>query len=248
MIVLLDSENADRDLTTSVVVLTHTPSATEPIQCQALIYLGDGTKNLDSGTGDFEVRVEVGGQLVQPNPQIITCAGSLRVALMSAPFTVPPGEEVKIEVLSPDAADTDVDVTAHLYDVQPVDSSRVDADISSRSSHAANDVRDAILDDATRFSGGDIDEAISSRAATGEAAAAVATLNDIDVGDIMGVTVEGAFTLEEMLRISLAGLAGLVGGGGTDTITFTGIDGTTDRIIATVTTDGNRTNMVLDGS
>jgi hypothetical protein len=38
----LDTENADRDLTSLVTVLTHTPSATENTLCQGYIKLGDG--------------------------------------------------------------------------------------------------------------------------------------------------------------------------------------------------------------
>ena len=113
----LDTENADRNLTSLVTVLTHTPSASLPLRCQALVNLGDGTKNLDGTGGDFEVVVTVGGQTVQPSPQTLTFSTAVRASFFTAEFPVPAGAEVVVKVLSPNAGDTDVDVTAYLYDV-----------------------------------------------------------------------------------------------------------------------------------
>ena len=85
-------------------------------------------------------------------------------------------------------------------------------------------------------------------AATGEAAAAVATLNDITVADIIAGITEGTLDLQEILRIILAALAGKASGGGTATIKFRDQADTKDRITATVDVDGNRTLVVVDGS
>jgi hypothetical protein len=123
MIVQLDTENADRDLTSQVTVLTDTPDASDPMQCQALVYLGDGTKNLDGTGGDFEVTIELGSQTVEEDPQTITVSsGQTRAALMSEPFVVPANTQVVVKVKSPNAGDSDVDVTAYLYDVFPLNS------------------------------------------------------------------------------------------------------------------------------
>lgn len=116
MITQLDTENADRNLTSQVTVLTHTPSATEPTLCQALVQLGDGTKNLDGTGGDFELTIIVGGQTVQPDPQTITFSTATRVAVWSTVFPVAANQEVVVKIKSPNAADTDVDTTAYLYD------------------------------------------------------------------------------------------------------------------------------------
>jgi hypothetical protein len=64
---------------------------------------------------------------------------------------------------------------------------------------------------------------------------------------IGGELVEGAYTRDDVLRIMAAALAGVTAGSGTDTVTFRGLDGTTTRIAATVSNEGNRTQMVLDG-
>jgi len=113
----LDTENADRNLTSLVTVLTHTPSASLPLRCQALVNLGDEIKRLDGTGGDFQVVVTVGGQTIQPSPQTLTFSTAVRASFFTAEFPVPAGAEVVVRVLSPNAADTDVDVTAFLYDV-----------------------------------------------------------------------------------------------------------------------------------
>ena len=58
--------------------------------------------------------------------------------------------------------------------------------------------------------------------------------------------IEGNYTASELLRIMAAALAGELSGAATSTITITGIDGTTHRIVATVDADGNRTAVTLD--
>ena len=66
VIVQLDTENADRDITSIITVLTHTPDASNPMLCQGLIKPGDGVDDLDGTGGDFEYTVSaafsVGGQ------------------------------------------------------------------------------------------------------------------------------------------------------------------------------------------
>jgi len=114
---LLDSENADRDLTSQVTVLTDTPDAANNILCQGLIYFGDGVKNLDGTGGGFELTITVGGQAVEPDPQIIWFSTAVRSAVFTHIFSVPANEEVILKVKSPNGADTDVDVTAYLFDV-----------------------------------------------------------------------------------------------------------------------------------
>lgn len=115
-ITLLSTTNADRDLTAQVTIYTGTPSATDNLLCQALIQFGDGTKNLDGSGGDFELTMLVGGQTVQPNPQLIAFGSEVRAAIWSQMIAVPANVALTIKVKSPNAADTDVDVTVYLYD------------------------------------------------------------------------------------------------------------------------------------
>jgi len=117
-ILLLDSENADRDIkTAAITVLTHTPSATHSLSCAAYIEFGDGAKDLDGTGGDFELTITVGGQTIEPNPQVIEFSTAIRTAVWTLAFPVPANSEVIIQVLSPNGADGDVDVTAYLYDM-----------------------------------------------------------------------------------------------------------------------------------
>jgi len=116
-VIQLDSENADRNLTSQVTVLTDTPSATQNTLCQAYIKLGDGAKDLDGSGGQFELTITIGGQTIQPDPQGVWFSTAVRAAVFSSVFPVPANEEVVVKLKSPNAADTDVDTTAYLYDL-----------------------------------------------------------------------------------------------------------------------------------
>lgn len=63
---------------------------------------------------------------------------------------------------------------------------------------------------------------------------------------VMTYTVEAGWSMEEMLRVFAAVLAGKVSGAGTGTETFRGINDDTDRVVATVDANGNRTAITLD--
>lgn len=117
MLELLDSENADRDIKTALITcLTDTPSTTHARMCQAVVFLGDGTKNLDGTGGNFSLQINLGSQ-VGPVKTIALAATTVRGVLTSDLFCVPANTAVTVWVLSPNAADADVDVTAYLYDV-----------------------------------------------------------------------------------------------------------------------------------
>lgn len=74
-------------------------------------------------------------------------------------------------------------------------------------------------------------------------------LNDAgSAGNPWATVIEGSYTAQEMLRLIASALAGELSGAGTTTITILGVDGTTDRITATVDASGNRTSVTLDGS
>ncbi len=119
MLIQLDTENADRNITSSITVLTHTPDADIATWCQGFVLLGDGNKDLDGTGGIFELVITVGGQTIQPSPQSITFGTEGRSAVWSTPFPVHANAEVIMKVKSPNAADSDVDVTAYLYDLSP---------------------------------------------------------------------------------------------------------------------------------
>ena len=61
-------------------------------------------------------------------------------------------------------------------------------------------------------------------------------------------TIEGSLTDEEIKRIILSALGGKSSGGGTTTIKFRDLADSKDRITATVDSNGNRTEVTLDGS
>lgn len=69
-----------------------------------------------------------------------------------------------------------------------------------------------------------------------------------EISDAVGAKViEGSFTRDQVLRIMAAALAGSSQKVG-NTITFTGIDGNTERIVGSFDAENNRTGAVLNGS
>jgi hypothetical protein len=73
-------------------------------------------------------------------------------------------------------------------------------------------------------------------------------LSTAGVDAILDDPVEGAYTLRQVLRLMAAALAGKASGGNTTTITFRDLNDGTDRIVATVDSDGNRTAVTLDAT
>jgi hypothetical protein len=105
---------------------------------------------------------------------------------------------------------------------------RLDAAISSRSSHVAADIW-----------------AVGTRALTDKvdfelSAAAIAAIFD--------EVIEDTASFRKLLRIFTAALAGKSTGGGTATVAFRDIADLKDRIVATVDEHGNRTAISVDGT
>ena len=76
----------------------------------------------------------------------------------------------------------------------------------------------------------------------------VATMSSGAVDSILDDPVEGSYTMRQLLRLMASALFGKASGGGTATITFRDLGDSKDRITATVTSNGNRTTVVLDSS
>jgi hypothetical protein len=67
-------------------------------------------------------------------------------------------------------------------------------------------------------------------------------------GQITDQLVEGTLSVNDALRIILAASAGKLSGAATTTVTIRDTGDSTDRIVATVDVDGNRTAVTLDPS
>ena len=72
MIVQLDTENADLDISSLITVLTDTPDASNPMICQGLVCLGDGAKDqtFDFGACDGMLPVESIGAAAGGGPSL----------------------------------------------------------------------------------------------------------------------------------------------------------------------------------
>ena len=145
----IKQQNGDYDLTGAVEVFDSDAISSGPTLCEAVIEIGDGAKDLDGSGGTFELTLQIDGKPVQPSPQEVEFeAGETAVVVITAPFLVPSGKDVQIEIKSPNAADTDVDVTATLCDVSAIqpaakgntlDTTKLDAAVSSRAAEATLD-------------------------------------------------------------------------------------------------------------
>ena len=226
----LDTENADRNITSVITVLTHTPDASNPMVCLGYIALGDGSKNLDGTGGAFELTITVGGQTVQPAAQSITFGTEVRSSVWTTPFPVPANAEVILRVKSPNAADTDVDVTAYLFD-------------ASAAGAAVGSVTGAV---GSVGSGG-------ITAATFAADAITAAKIASDVGDEIAASlldlaagVESGVTVRQALRAMASVLAGTATGGpGVSAFKAIANAGTT-RVTSTADADGDRSSILLN--
>lgn len=102
------------------------------------------------------------------------------------------------------------------------------------------------LDALNDLSESDITTAIADLPTNAELTAALGTLNDITVADIIAGISDGTFDLQELIKIFTAACAGKSSGGGTATLIFRNPADTKNRITATVDANGNRTAMVYD--
>jgi hypothetical protein len=88
--------------------------------------------------------------------------------------------------------------------------------------------------------------AVASIANDAITAAALKADAGAEIADaILDEAVVGSYTLRQLVKVMAAALAGKLSGGGTTTLTFRGVDDTSNVIVATVDTNGNRTNIVL---
>lgn len=76
--------------------------------------------------------------------------------------------------------------------------------------------------------------------------AEVGALNNITAAEVLAEEVIGGYSLAQVLTALAAKMHGLASGAGTTTITYEGIDGTSNVVVETVDGKGNRSNVVLN--
>lgn len=70
-------------------------------------------------------------------------------------------------------------------------------------------------------------------------------LVNVNADDLLNTAVDSTYDLQAVLQIMAAVMAGKVSGGNTSTITFRDLGDGTNRVVATVDSNGNRTNVVI---
>ena len=77
-------------------------------------------------------------------------------------------------------------------------------------------------------------------------AAAIKADAGAEIADaILDEVVVGSYTMRQLLKVMAAAMAGKATGGGTTSVTFRGVDDTSDVIVATVDANGNRSAVTL---
>jgi len=74
----------------------------------------------------------------------------------------------------------------------------------------------------------------------------VTSSGGVTPAQVWGKEIETGFTAEELLRLMAAALAGKLSGAATTEVSIRDVNDTTDRIVAEVDADGNRTSVVLE--
>lgn len=70
-------------------------------------------------------------------------------------------------------------------------------------------------------------------------------LLEVSGSSILTEIIDGSYNFKQVLQIMAAVMAGRVSGGNTSTITFRDLGDGTNRVVATVDSNGNRTNIVI---
>lgn len=71
-------------------------------------------------------------------------------------------------------------------------------------------------------------------------------LLNVNADDLLNTSIDSTYNLQAILQIMAAVMAGKVSGGNTSTITFRDLGDGTNRVVATVDANGNRTSVVLN--
>jgi hypothetical protein len=70
-------------------------------------------------------------------------------------------------------------------------------------------------------------------------------LIDVNADDLLSTAVDGSYDVQAVLQVLAAVLAGKVTGGGTSTITFRDLADSLNRVVATVDSSGNRSDVTI---
>lgn len=98
-------------------MLSYQNTGDDGLICQGVIHLGEGSNDLDGTGGDFELTLQFGSQVNQPDPQLIYFSTAIRVSVFTVQFPLPVNETVTFKIKSPNAADTTVWTHACIYEV-----------------------------------------------------------------------------------------------------------------------------------
>lgn len=87
--------------------------------------------------------------------------------------------------------------------------------------------------------------AVGAAASVTGAVGSVTAGVSLATGEVLDLVVVGSYTLQDVLKIMAGVLAGKVTGGGTTSITFRGVDDSSNVVVAVVDENGNRSAVTI---
>jgi len=225
------------DISGVTAIGSYTATADKLVMCDVSI-------DAVAGNGDYimYVKRQIGGSgssyVILPKTTLSAASGETAISGQSGWITVKSGDVLTVYVdgLAGDTATPDW--TTRWFELAGV---------------TAAAVADAVLDEATsgHTSAGSFSKAVTDiledsgttiptlLSTTG----VVLTAAGIDA--ILDEVVVGSYTMRQLLKVMAAAMAGKATGGGTTTVTFRGVDDTSNVIVATVDANGNRSAVTL---
>lgn len=187
---------------------------------------------VDTCTTNTDMRGTDGANTTAPDN------ASIAAILVDTGTTIP-AQITALNNLSAAQVNTEVDTALADVGLTTTVTGRVDAAVSTRLASASYSAPPSAATNAS---------AVRTELATelGRIDAAVTTRPTLDQ-ILAGGDVDG-YTLEETLKLCLAALAGKLSGAATTTVTIRAADDSTNRLVATVDEDGNRTAVTLNAA
>jgi hypothetical protein len=217
------------DISAATAVGAYTSTGDKLVMCDVSI-------DAVAGNGDYVMYVtrQIGGSgsayRILPQTTMAAASGLTAISGQSGWITVRNGDVLTVYVDGLAGDTSTPDWTTRWYELAGV---------------TAAGIADAVLDEATsgHTSAGSFSKAVTDILADTGTDGVKLTSEAVD--SILDELVVGTYTMRQILKILASALAGKVSGAETSTITFRGVDDTSNVIVAAVDTNGNRSKITL---
>lgn len=239
---------SNQDIHAALAIGAYTAAATRLVYVRVL---ADSVAGNDDYT--FYVTLQVGGSGSHhkfiPITEAAAASGDTAIGAVSIAIPVDSGDVLTVYIVGAAGDTTDPDTKVGFYEHDYLIPTTADRklDVSSTGEAGVDWANVGTPGSTVNLSATTVktltdDVTVATASKTGYA------LSAAGVDAILDEVVEGTYTMRQMLKVMAAALVGKVSGGGTTTIVFKGVDGSTSRVTATVDANGNRSSVTLDGA